>query len=402
MVSSMSEYEKLRARNIAENKRMLESLGLLRAFKPILEPIKKKKARVAPKVSQGVKRKYDEIKVSYSPATTLTDDGEGTPVRRSLRVRKMVPAGGSLKLPSDDELDDDDYEVRKVQKKKPPKVKRDNTFGAIEGVAVGTHWDTRLQCSADGVHRPTVAGIHGNEQQGCYSIALSGGYEDDLDLGDSFTYTGSGGRDLKGTAQNPKNLRTAAQSKDQILERGNLALSRNVENRQPVRVLRGYKCPSAFAPEYGYRYDGLYSVEKYWSAVGMSGFRVWKFILKRLPDQEPPPWKESLVGIQEEEEDDVSSGDSEEKPVVYEEFSGDEDQDQEEGKEEGEKEEVEEEVEKEEVEEEEVEEEEKKENDIDKEVKEEEESGKVMDHDEDEEEEDEESGRNIKRRKGDI
>ena len=40
--------------------------------------------------------------------------------------------------------------------------------------------------------RPTVAGIHGNESVGCYSIALSGGYEDDIDLGESFTYTGSG------------------------------------------------------------------------------------------------------------------------------------------------------------------------------------------------------------------
>ena len=36
----------------------------------------------------------------------------------------------------------------------------------------------------------------------------------------------------------------------------NLALSRNVESREPVRVLRGYKLQSAFAPEYGYRYDG--------------------------------------------------------------------------------------------------------------------------------------------------
>ena len=37
-----------------------------------------------------------------------------------------------------------------------------------------------------------MAGIHGNESVGCYSIALSGGYEDDLDYGESFTFTGSG------------------------------------------------------------------------------------------------------------------------------------------------------------------------------------------------------------------
>ena len=42
------------------------------------------------------------------------------------------------------------------------------------------------------IFRPTVAGIQGNESIGCYSIALSGGYEDDIDFGDSFTFTGSG------------------------------------------------------------------------------------------------------------------------------------------------------------------------------------------------------------------
>lgn len=52
--------------------------------------------------------------------------------------------------------------------------------------------------------RPPVAGIHGNPDLGCYSIALSGGYEDDVDLGESFIYTGEGGRDLKGTKTNPK------------------------------------------------------------------------------------------------------------------------------------------------------------------------------------------------------
>lgn len=37
---------------------------------------------------------------------------------------------------------------------------------------------------------------------------------------------------------------------------GNLALSKNVENGRPVRVIRGYKSKSPFAPDEGYRYDG--------------------------------------------------------------------------------------------------------------------------------------------------
>ena len=30
------------------------------------------------------------------------------------------------------------------------------------------------------MHRPHVAGIHGREHEGAYSIVLSGGYEDDV------------------------------------------------------------------------------------------------------------------------------------------------------------------------------------------------------------------------------
>ena len=49
----------------------------------------------------------------------------------------------------------------------------------------------------------------------------SGGYEDDEDRGETFTYTGAGGRDLSG------NKRTAEQSCDQVLTKTNLALAVN-------------------------------------------------------------------------------------------------------------------------------------------------------------------------------
>jgi len=39
-----------------------------------------------------------------------------------------------------------------------------------------------------------MAGISGKEGVGVWSIALSGGYEDDFDEGYRFVYTGSGGR----------------------------------------------------------------------------------------------------------------------------------------------------------------------------------------------------------------
>lgn len=73
------------------------------------------------------------------------------------------------------------------------------TYGSIPDVQVGTWWETREGCSSDSIHafvhpmntlmrpiwlfrRPWVAGISSGPQ-GAYSVALSGGYEDDVDLG---------------------------------------------------------------------------------------------------------------------------------------------------------------------------------------------------------------------------
>ena len=81
------------------------------------------------------------------------------------------------------------------------------------GIEVGMNWFRRIQVSEEGVHRPPVAGISGRAEEGCQSIVLAGGYEDDEDNGDFFTYTGSGGRDLSG------NKRTAGQTSDQKLDK---------------------------------------------------------------------------------------------------------------------------------------------------------------------------------------
>ncbi|XP_025191295.1 E3 ubiquitin-protein ligase UHRF1-like [Melanaphis sacchari] len=175
-----------------------------------------------------------------------------------------------------------------------------NHFGAIPGVEVGTTWLFRVQVSESGIHRPPVGGIHGRDNQGAFSIVLSGGYEDDVDNGDEFMYTGSGGRDLSG------NKRTALQSCDQELTRYNRALALNcnaeINNKEgatatdwkkgkPVRVVRNYKLHkhSKYAPEVGNRYDGLYKVVKYYPETGISGFVVWRFVLKR-DDPTPAPW----------------------------------------------------------------------------------------------------------------
>ncbi|XP_036170121.1 E3 ubiquitin-protein ligase UHRF1 isoform X1 [Myotis myotis] len=175
-----------------------------------------------------------------------------------------------------------------------------NHYGPIPGIPVGTMWRFRVQVSESGVHRPHVAGIHGRSNDGAYSLVLSGGYEDDVDNGESFTYTGSGGRDLSG------NKRTAEQSCDQKLTNTNRALALNCSapinerkgaeakdwrSGKPVRVVRNVKGRkhSKYAPTEGNRYDGIYKVVRYWPEKGKSGFLVWRYLLRR-DDEEPGPW----------------------------------------------------------------------------------------------------------------
>jgi E3 ubiquitin-protein ligase UHRF1 len=59
------------------------------------------------------------------------------------------------------------------------------------------------------------------------------------------------------------------------------------ENRRPIRVVRGYKGRAPYAPEEGYRYDGLYVIEQYTRKRGKSGFLICQFKMKRLADQPP-------------------------------------------------------------------------------------------------------------------
>uniref|UniRef100_A0A8C9Z9U3 E3 ubiquitin-protein ligase UHRF n=1 Tax=Sander lucioperca TaxID=283035 RepID=A0A8C9Z9U3_SANLU len=183
-----------------------------------------------------------------------------------------------------------------------------NHYGPIPGIPVGATWKFRVQVSEAGVHRPHVGGIHGRSNDGSYSLVLAGGFEDEVDRGDEFTYTGSGGRDLSG------NKRIGEHSFDQTLTHMNrldehnsalaLALncdaplndkdgaeSRNWRAGKPVRVVRSSKGRriSKYAPEEGNRYDGIYKVVKYWPEIGKCGYLVWRYLLRR-DDLEPAPW----------------------------------------------------------------------------------------------------------------
>ncbi len=157
----------------------------------------------------------------------------------------------------------------------------DRYFGELPRIPVGSAWTTRQEVSQAGVHRPTVGGISGTEAEGADSIVVSGGYEDDEDFGDEIIYTGAGSND-------PGNGRQIA---DQSWSQpGNAGLLKSQHDGLPVRVIRGWKGDPTYSPTSGYRYDGLYRVDKHWSQTGKSGYRICRYRLVRLSPQEAAPY----------------------------------------------------------------------------------------------------------------
>lgn len=155
-------------------------------------------------------------------------------------------------------------------------------IGEIEGVPVGSMFENRQKLHDAGVHRATQAGITGRAADGAESIVLSGGYVDDEDDGDEITYTGHGGRDPD----------TGSQVADQEFARQNQALVTSCLNGLPLRVIRGAGHRSPFSPVSGYRYDGLFWVDRYWRESGQDGFLVCRYRLvssqERRGDTPPP------------------------------------------------------------------------------------------------------------------
>lgn len=144
-------------------------------------------------------------------------------------------------------------------------------FGHVPGVEVGDVFPNRIALSLAGVHPPRIAGISGSQREGCDSIVVTTGYEDDVDEYERILYTGSGGRDRQ----------RGIQIMDQDMTRGNEALRVSCLRELPVRVTRGPYPGSPYAPPEGYRYDGLYRVARWWADVGRRGFRIYRFELLR-------------------------------------------------------------------------------------------------------------------------
>jgi SAD/SRA domain len=97
--------------------------------------------------------------------------------------------------------------------------------GAVEGQL----FDGRAAIQQAGLHRHNQRGISGTASEPAEAIVLSGGYRDDIDLGDEVIYTGEGGRDAT----------TGNQIADQTMTGGNAALGNSNLEGSPVRVVLG-------------------------------------------------------------------------------------------------------------------------------------------------------------------
>ena len=157
----------------------------------------------------------------------------------------------------------------------------DRLYGHVPGIEVGAVFADREALSKARVHGPPVGGIWGGKD-GSESIVLNEGYVDDQDLGGEIIYTGHGGNDPN----------TRRQVRDQKWAVGNRGLGVSSDRGYPVRVTRGSKLKSPYAPDSGLRYDGLYRVASYWSELGQDNFKIWRYRLIAIPGESSFPVSE--------------------------------------------------------------------------------------------------------------
>ncbi|MCJ1257066.1 hypothetical protein MMC24_004891 [Lignoscripta atroalba] len=263
VIAEMTEFENQRKKNIEANEAILRGLGIENA-----------RTDVVPNCS--AKKRKDRRLLAAS----------ATPTRKSARLSNKK---GGADLPQNQTRKN----LVRSGKVTPNKaLTAAKYFGHPTAVPVGTVFKDRKDLHDKGVHRGLVAGIFGNPDVGAYSVVISGGYEDDVDIakdGSSFTFTGEGGRLVTHKGKGAPNSKPGPQGKAQALTRGNAALVTSCMTGKPVRVVRGSKNGTDISPKEGYRYDGLYRVIKVSEQCGKSGFGIFRFEFERLSKQLPIP-----------------------------------------------------------------------------------------------------------------
>ncbi|KAB5513280.1 PUA-like domain-containing protein [Coniochaeta sp. 2T2.1] len=145
------------------------------------------------------------------------------------------------------------------------------------GLTPGDWWPYLKVALFHGAHGMSMAGISGSATEGTWSIVVSGSskYKElDQDLGDTIWYSSD----------------QSHENEDPLIipSRSNMtkSLHTSYKNGKPVRVLRS-SGKSYFAPTYGVRYDGLYTVVDVDTKKNAKGGLFEQFKLERRADQDP-------------------------------------------------------------------------------------------------------------------
>ncbi|KAI6897011.1 hypothetical protein D0869_04975 [Hortaea werneckii] len=163
---------------------------------------------------------------------------------------------------------------RKTYVLDPRYRKRDSRVIGSNNIKVGKWFLRQLVALFHGAHGHQQAGICGDEKSGAFSIVVSGQYELlDTDRGTYLYYSGSGSVDNTDPRQ-PAPSTT-----------GTMALHTSLGNGNPVRVLRSSTGKSRYAPSFGMRYDGLYTVVSVSYPTNAKGGMYEQFKLERREGQ---------------------------------------------------------------------------------------------------------------------
>ena len=116
----------------------------------------------------------------------------------------------------------------------------------------GTWFPSQLAILRDGGHGASQGGITGTPTSGAYSVIMAGGVDPS---GQPYPNEDRGSEVLYCGTDNTKPLNQPSPDTASLLT--------NHRTKQPVRLFRSHNLDSPFAPELGFRYDGLYDVASY-------------------------------------------------------------------------------------------------------------------------------------------
>lgn len=142
------------------------------------------------------------------------------------------------------------------------------------GIPMGQMYLRQMAALAQGAHGSSQSGIAGSAEDGAYSVIVTGRYKGlEKDGLERFEYCATGSMDNT--------------FKDSLIEsQGLKALRTSLATKKPVRVLRGQNADFPYAPQFGFRYDGLYAVVEEKRRTKTKGGLYAVFVLERVKDQE--------------------------------------------------------------------------------------------------------------------